>query len=240
MDVNRERFDQYADHTYAGAVESVIPFTHQGHEFFTRAKVNHLLALTAERVGDPSKAAFLDVGCGPGVTDEMLLPSVGSITGVDVSPGMVEAAARNNPAGSYVEYDGATLPFADDTFDVSFAICVFHHIDPGAARDRVAVEMARVTRPGGLCVVFEHNPYNPLTRRAVNTCAFDEGVTLLTARETARRWQQAGASVTDKRYILFLPVSQRFSAGTDHVLAKVPFGGQFYVAARPAVAGPSR
>jgi SAM-dependent methyltransferase len=233
VDPNHERFDRYADHTYASEVESVIPFTHQGHEFFTQAKVNHLLSLVARRVVAPSEAAFLDVGCGPGVTDAMLLPHVGSLTGVDVSQGMVDTAAAANPSGTYRAYDGATLPFADDTFDASFAICVFHHIDPGAPRDRVAAEMVRVTRPGGLCVVFEHNPYNPLTRRAVSTCAFDEGVTLLTARETARHWRQARASVTDKRYILFVPVSQRVSGGADRALAKLPLGGQFYVAARP-------
>lgn len=232
MDVNPERFDQYADHTYGREVESVIPFTHQGHEFFTRAKVDHLVSLVARRLGRPSAASVLDVGCGPGMTDAMLLPRVGSVTGVDVSPGMVETAAAANPAGSYQAYDGSTLPFDDDTFDVSFAICVFHHIDPGAPRDRVAAEMVRVTRPGGLCVVFEHNPYNPLTRRAVNTCVFDEGVTLLTAKETARHWSAAGATVTDKRYILFVPVSQRVSAAADRVFAKLPLGGQFYVAAR--------
>lgn len=232
-DVNPDRFDRYADHSYACEVESVIPFTHQGHEFFTRAKVNHLLSLVTRRVGAPSEVSVLDVGCGPGVTDAMLVPHVRSVTGVDVSAGMVEAAAAANPEGTYRAYDGTTLPFADDTFDVSFAICVFHHIDPGAPRDRVAAEMARVTRPGGVCVVFEHNPYNPLTRRAVNTCAFDEGVTLLTAGQTARHWGQAGATVTDKRYILFVPVSQRVSAGADRVFAKLPLGGQFYVAARP-------
>lgn len=233
MDVNRERFDRYADHSYAREVESVIPFTHQGHEFFTRAKVNHPVSLVARRLGEPSEAAVLDVGCGPGVTDAMLLPHVGTLTGVDVSPGMVEVAAAANPSGAYLAYDGVTLPFADDTFDVSFAICVFHHIDPGAPRGRVAAEMVRVTRPGGLCVVFEHNPYNPLTRRAVNGCAFDEGVTLLTARAAAQHWRQAGARVTDKQYILFLPVSQRVSGAADRVFAKLPLGGQFYVAARP-------
>ena len=233
MDVNRERFDRYADHSYAREVESVIPFTHQGHEFFTRAKVNHLLTLIAHRVGEPSEASVLDVGCGPGVTDAMLVPHVKSLTGVDISPGMVATAATVNPEGTYRAYDGATLPFADDAFDASFAICVFHHIDPGARRNRVAAEMVRVTRPGGLCVVFEHNPYNPLTRRAVSTCAFDEGVTLLSAQETAEHWRQAGATVTDKRYILFLPVSQRVSGGADRVFARLPLGGQFFVAARP-------
>ena len=27
--------------------------------------------------------------------------------------------------------------------------------------------MSRVTRPGGIVAIFEHNPWNPLTRKAV-------------------------------------------------------------------------
>ena len=49
-------------------------------------------------------------------------------------------------------------------FDLVFVAGVFHHIPPeerqGAA-DAVAAHMA----PGGSLVVFEHNPYNPVTRK---------------------------------------------------------------------------
>ena len=34
-------------------------------------------------------------------------------------------------------------------------------------------ELHRITKPGGLIAIFEHNPLNPLTVHAVNTCPFD-------------------------------------------------------------------
>lgn len=50
-----------------------------------------------------------------------------------------------------------------------FAACVFHHIDQ---REHAALlrELLRVLASGGIALVYEHNPYNPITRHAVNTC----------------------------------------------------------------------
>ena len=43
------------------------------------------------------------------------------------------------------------------------------------------MELKRVLRAGGACVIFEHNPLNPLTVQAVNTCPFDENAVLIKA-----------------------------------------------------------
>ena len=48
--------------------------------------------------------------------------------------------------------------------DATYATCVMHHV-PRARWRLFASELGRVTRPGGTVLTFEHNPYNPLTRR---------------------------------------------------------------------------
>ena len=48
-------------------------------------------------------------------------------------------------------------------------------------------DMVRVTRPGGLVCVIEHNPLNPLTRLAVNRCPFDADAVLLRSGQLAKR-----------------------------------------------------
>ena len=104
------------------------------------------------------------------------------LAGVDVAAGMVERARRRNPWAEYRHYAaGDPIPYDDGSFDVCFTICVLHHV---AAERRPALveEMKRVCRPGGLVAVFEHNPLNPLTRKAVRDCEFDRGVKLLTAK----------------------------------------------------------
>jgi SAM-dependent methyltransferase len=142
---------------------------------------------------------------------------------------MVERARETNPQATYRVYDGRRLPYDDGRFDVSFAVCVLHHVGPPDRLGLVA-EAARVTRPGGLVLVFEHNPLNPLTRRVVRDCAFDEGAELLGRRELERLYRGAGLEVLGVEYLLFFP----WRADTlERALRRLPFGAQYVVAGAP-------
>ena len=60
-------------------------------------------------------------------------------------------------------------------------------------------ELHRVLAVGGMVIVFEHNPMNPLTVRAVNNCPFDENAVLVNARTLANRlWYSGFADVAIK------------------------------------------
>jgi SAM-dependent methyltransferase len=220
-------FDRYGE-TYEQAVDSAIAFAGQEHDFYLEAKARRLLELTRRHLG-AGRPRALDVGCGVGLVDRHLSPRL-ELHGVDVSPAMVERAQAANPDVSYRVYDGRRLPFADGEFDVAFAICVLHHVDP-TERGPLLAEMARVTRPGGLTLVFEHNPLNPLTRRVVRNCAFDEGVQLLGRGELERLARAAGLRVVDSEYLLFVPWR---ADALERALRRLPLGAQYVVAARKA------
>jgi ubiquinone/menaquinone biosynthesis C-methylase UbiE len=79
---------------------------------------------------------------------------------------------------SFVHFDGTCIPFPAGHFDLAFLACVLHHI-PHSEHVEILQEVRRVLRPGGALVIFEHNPYNPLTVRAVKSCPFDENAVLL-------------------------------------------------------------
>jgi len=222
-----EAFDAYADR-YGEAVDEAIGFAGQEHAFFLEAKAARLLDLAHRRLGDPSALRALDVGCGAGLMDGYL-GALGRLEGVDVSPEMVAVARRENPGVSYEVADGARLPYEDGAFDLAFAVCVLHHVPPGE-RPAFAGELRRVLRPGGLVVVFEHNPLNPLTRLVVSRCVFDEDAVLLGRRETRARLAGAGLTPEEERYILFFP--WRGLARSERALSRVPLGAQYYVAAR--------
>lgn len=231
-------FDAYKD-TYRDEVEQSIGFIGQGLDYFIEAKARALLDLAERRLGAPDGLTALDVGCGTGQTDRFLDGRFAELVGVDPSPASLERARELNPSVRYLVGDGRAIPLDEASVDVAFAICVMHHV-PTADWDAVAGEMRRVVRPGGLVAIFEHNPYNPLTRRAVSSCVFDEDAVLLSRRRAARLLRSAGLDVVEQRYILFVPGGGSRVASFERLLAGVPVGAQHYVAGRVPVsaAGP--
>jgi SAM-dependent methyltransferase len=220
-------FDAFKD-SYKEQVERAISFVPQDHDYFTEVKARCLVDIARRRLGDPREVAALDVGCGIGETDRFLVEHFGRVHGVDVAAGTVEVAARSNPTVHYQVYDGEVLPFGDGTVDLAFAICVLHHVPPQSRGDLVA-EMARVTRPGGVVALFEHNPLNPLTRRVVSRCDFDEDAVLLRQGEATRLLSALGLPVTERRYIVFFPFQRTVTATLERRLWWLPLGAQYYV-----------
>ena len=228
--MKRTDFDDYKE-TYKDEVASSIAFIGQDVEFFTKAKAHTLLHVAARLLGDTGKLKVLDIGCGVGSTDRYLIDHFGELHGVDVADEVIEKAKLAIPAAHYQDYDGKCLPFADDTFDLAFAINVMHHVPP-ADWQNFAVEMRRVLRPGGIALVFEHNPYNPLTRRAVSNCAFDADAVLLRRRVTLGLFAKADLIPVESRYILFFPWDKPFYQRIGERLGWLPIGAQYYAASR--------
>jgi SAM-dependent methyltransferase len=223
-------FDRYSK-SYADVVADSISFAGQKHDFFTRAKARVLVDVARTCLGDPSRLRALDVGCGVGLTDELLAPQFGELSGVDLAAEAVAEAARRNPDVAYAAYAGDRLPHDDAAFDFTFAVCVAHHVPP-AERPRFASELRRVTRPGGVVALAEHNPFNPLTRLAVARCEFDEDAVLLTRRTGMRLLRAAGLDGVASRYLLFFPWEHRALERAERALVRVPLGAQYVVAGR--------
>ena len=223
-------YDRYRD-SYEAELDRSVGFSGKRHAFFTETKAVELLRITERQLGDPSRVRALDVGCGIGLTDRYLEGRLGSVTGVDVSPGVLERAEQTNPWARYVLYDGEQLPFDDGSFDLTFAVCVVQVIEP-SRRPGFVSELARVTRAGGLVVAFEHNPINPLTRLVVRRCPFGEDARMLGARELASLFRLANLPVVDQGYILLFPASGGRLRKLERSLGRLPFGAQYYLAGR--------
>jgi 2-polyprenyl-3-methyl-5-hydroxy-6-metoxy-1,4-benzoquinol methylase len=221
-------FDRYSD-SYRDQVQRSISFIGQDHDYFVRSKARHLVDLVRDRIGDPKELAVLDVGCGVGLTDTYLVSEFDRVCGADISEQTIEVASRRNPAATYRAYDGGSLPFSDGSFDVTFAIGVLHHV-PRTSRSHLVAEMKRLTSPEGLVVVFEHNPFNFLTRRAVSRCEFDEGVVLLSRKKVRELFVANGLAVADEAYIIFFPWEFPLSKRAEALFRRVPLGAQYLVA----------
>ena len=170
----------------------------------------------------------LDFGAGIGNSIPYLrqyLPEA-DLTCADVSRRSLEiAATRFGAATLSLVIESDRIPAKDNTFDLIFSACVFHHI-PHDEHVHWLRELNRVTRPGGMFVVFEHNPLNPLTVRAVNTCPFDENAHLILAQRFVSRCRAAGWERPRTRYHLFFPRALAALRPLEKRLSAVPFGGR--------------
>lgn len=115
-----------------------------------RAMFRTLIDLMAAKPGD----ALLDVGCGAGSLDRLLVRQVGAIkpiTAVDVNPFLLgEAAALAAAEGlasaiTFSQGNAEALPFPDNSFDCVFSVTALEECDA----DRAIAEMIRVAKPGG-------------------------------------------------------------------------------------------
>jgi len=103
---------------------------------------------------DLSGSTLLDIGCGLGAVDEILVRRyhVASVTGVDVDPALLTVMrARLERAGltariRAVCVEPGPLPFADSSFDVVFSKDSLVQIPD---KPRIFAEVLRVLRPGG-------------------------------------------------------------------------------------------
>jgi SAM-dependent methyltransferase len=225
-------YDRYRDR-YREELDQAVSFAGASHDFFTRAKAEELVRLTRRHLGDPALLEAVDVGCGIGLTDRHLAGRFRALTGTDVSPGVLETAARENPDVRYELAERGRLPFEDGAYDIAFAVCVVQVITPNERPNFVA-ELARVTRPGGLVVVFEHNPYNPLTRLVVHRCEFGEDARMLAMPEAERLLGENGVKPLDRGFILVFPSRRERVLAAERLLRRFPLGAQYYIAGRPA------
>ncbi|HRG97855.1 MAG TPA: methyltransferase domain-containing protein [Polyangiaceae bacterium] len=119
----------------------------------------------------------LEVGCGTGLILERVRRFARSAKGIDLSPGML-AHARERGL-DVCEGSATSLPFDDESFDVTCSFKVLAHVeDIGKALS----EMSRVTRKGGVLLA---EFYNPLSFRALAKVVGPAGKISEKTRESA-------------------------------------------------------
>lgn len=232
--MEKVEFDRFADE-YRDLHSHNIRASGESPDFFAEYKVRDVAAL-AKQAGLGQRLRILDFGSGVGNSVPFFakhLPSA-HLTCADVSARSLEVAKERFPGlADYQSFDGAALPFLDGSFDLAFTACVFHHIPP-LEHESLFRELLRVLRPGSLFVIFEHNPRNPLTVRAVNTCPLDANAVLIDAKVLQARIKSAGFTSLKCAYRVFFPGPLRALRRLEAMLAWLPLGAQYYVAAQKA------
>ena len=177
--------------------------------------------------------SVIDIGAGIGASVPYFkkhLPN-SEIICLDVSAkSLAVGQKRFGDQAWFVRFDGSILPLNDGSIDVAFAACVLHHVAPGQ-HVKLLREFHRVLRKDGLVFVFEHNPWNPLTQYAVNTCPFDENAKLISAVGMRANLRRAGFHQTGTRYRVFFPRWLKQLRSLERRLCWLPLGAQYCVVA---------
>lgn len=169
--------------------------------------INRKLGMLAEALGEPARAGIgVDFGCGLGLQTAEMRRLGYRVIGLE--PAVELLRRRRDPASPVLAGDGMRLPFPDASLDFVYAIGVLHHLPGREAQVAARREIARVLRPGGLLLVHESNPRNPLFRFYM-TYAFpilksiDEGTEWWI---DPRAWKRVeGMTLVATRYFTFLP-----------------------------------
>lgn len=214
-------FDDYSDE-YSNVMKKQLGFFSRDDSYFSEYKVR----ITHERVrGEPGR--ILEYGCGIGRNLRFLHEMFCSaeISGCDISERSLRRACEEHPYAKLFLIGRDTI---SGTFDLIFIANVFHHIAPHM-RHAVMKTIHGLLAPKGEVFIFEHNPYNPATRRMVNSCPFDADAVLLTSRQLCRLVKTNGLDIIGTQYALFFPPRLRRLQSLERHLGFLPIGGQHYI-----------
>jgi SAM-dependent methyltransferase len=132
--------------------KQAVPFSQMPHH--NDEDTNRLVIETA---GIGSEDTVLDVACGPGLITCAVARIARQVTGIDITPAMIEEARKRQQSMGLVNMawkvgDVLPLPFPGSSFSAVITRYSFHHfLDPEA----VLTEMVRVCHPGGRVAVVD-------------------------------------------------------------------------------------
>lgn len=229
-----KEFDAFASNYDAILNDSIAAFGEES-KYFTEYKIKDLARAWYREESDSAKpVTILDFGSGIGTSIPFIHKHFSNvqITCADVSRESLAIAKRTHgDAATYSLIENNRLLLPDESFDVVFAACVFHHILPHD-QPMILKELHRVLRSDGILMIYEHNPYNPLVNRVVKACPFDKNAVLIPPYVMTRRVTQATFRKIRSRYRVFFPNQLKALRSVEAFLTWLPIGAQYYTIAK--------
>ena len=228
-------FDKYADN-YDEGHKKAVSMSGYDPSYFDEYKIKILSEILRDSMSR-SSIKILNYGCGTGKTEGYIhhyMPEV-SVYGIDVSEESVRVARMNNeayPNISFDSFDGKNVP-GSELFDVIFCANVFHHIPRKSHKDSLHGIYSRL-KPGGLFVIFELNPINPLTQLVAvqNDYKFDPDANLLSPFYLGGLLGNEGFKESKVKFTIFFPSFLSSLSHLEKYLTWLPLGAHYYYVAR--------
>lgn len=220
---NKVDFDEYIEN-YDELLGEQTSFFSSDEHYFARYKVDALSHFVKQ-----SPETILEFGCGIGRNIGALQKKypVSSISGSDIARQSIQYAQKVYPEVEFFLEPLEGAEAVSKKYDLIMVAGVFHHIAI-PERQEIATDLVERLNPNGNLFVFEHNPYNPVTRRIVSNCKYDEDAVLLYPNELKKLFQNSNANVVSKTYCLFIPPKLTYLLKIEKWLGWLPLGGQYF------------
>ncbi len=221
---NRVDFDHYTGN-YNALLHESTEFFSSNEAYFSQYKVNIVRRMIKSPVH-----RLLEYGCGIGRNISSLKAAFpeAKITGSDISAASLAAARQIHDDVEYLQEDIGAVDL--EPFDLIFVAGVFHHI-PLPERHDVARKLFERLGSKGNLFVFEHNPYNPVTRRIVSNCIYDADAALISSWRLRNLLSEVGFEKIQIQNCLFIPPKWKSLLWIEPRLWWLPLGGQYVVSA---------
>ena len=223
-------FDKFAENYREIHKKSLSKFSKMDFDYFIKYKLD----IIREEISFTPKE-ILDFGCGIGLSSAYmakLFPKT-LITGIDTSEVSIQTCKnlciKNS---SFYNIDLTQEDNLLKKYDLIFAACVFHHIEPNN-RQKVLKKLINSLNKNGKLFIFEHNPYNPVTSYIFKNSDIDKGCTMVSSKELkilTRDLKEPNIKIYPAKYTIFMPrygfLEKIFFI--EKYLKKLPIGCQYY------------
>ena len=215
-----EDFDKFA-HDYKTILDDSIKLGGEKGEYFSTYKANYV----SRHIGKDFAGKILDYGCGIGLLSKDLLIHLphAKVDGFDVSVASIEHVPENLKKQGHFTSD---LNLLAQDYDLIVIANVLHHIEL-PQRAAVIAKLKKLVKNEGKIIIFEHNPFNPLTRKIVKDSPLDKGVILLPFPEVLSYLKKAGFKKLQSNYIVFFPKFLANLRPAEPYLSWLPLGAQY-------------
>lgn len=215
-------FDNYADN-YHEIMNNQLSSFEDDVSYFSEYKIIEI----KKRIKTLPKK-ILDFGCGVGRNIEFIEKHFqnAELFGADISFRSIHQARKEIKNATFYELGKDEI---NQKFDLIFISNVFHHIAVNERQNVLKEQIIPLLSDNGHLIIFEHNPYNPVTRYLVATCPFDQDAVLLYKRELKKLLRKNNLTFIGEAYTLFFPSILKRLRPLEKHLKNIPLGGQYYI-----------
>jgi len=219
-------FDTFAA-TYRQTLDRAISVSGENACYFAQSRVQWLHAVFTSR-SIPCRS-ILDFGCGTGIGVKFLKQyfDAAEITGVDVSSKSLQIAAQQHTEPN-IQFLHAQEYAPRGDRDLVFLSGVIHHIAVNERAKWMSV-VAGSLRPGGMCAIWENNPWSLPARYCMKVNPFDRDAVMLSASATRRLCREAGLRVLSTHYRFVFPRILSVLRPMEKHFERLPIGAQYVV-----------